>query len=79
MTGAAIGEAIREQREAILRVAAKHGATEIWLIGPVARGDARPDSDVDLLVAWQQVTSRVSSTRRLSSWNSRACWAEKSI
>lgn len=57
MTGAAIGEAIRERREAILRVAAKHGATQVRLIGSVARGDARPDSDVDLLVTWQPGTS----------------------
>jgi predicted nucleotidyltransferase len=57
VTGAAIGEAIREQRETILRVAAKHGATQVRLIGSVARGDARPDSDVDLLVMWQQGTS----------------------
>lgn len=57
MTGAAIGEAIREQRETILRVAAKHGATQVRLIGSVTRGDARPDSDVDLLVMWQQGTS----------------------
>ena len=57
MTGAAIGEAIREQREAILRVAAKHGATQVRLIGSVARGEAGPDSDVDLLVTWQEGTS----------------------
>lgn len=57
MTGAAIGEAIREQRETILRVAAKHGATQVRLIGSVARGEARPDSDVDLLVTWQEGTS----------------------
>ncbi len=57
MTGAAIGEAVREQREAILRVAAKHGATQVRLIGSVARGDARPDSDLDLLVKWQEGTS----------------------
>jgi uncharacterized protein len=57
VTGAAIGEAIREQREAILRVAAKHGATQVRLIGSVARGEARPDSDLDLLVKWQEGTS----------------------
>jgi hypothetical protein len=57
VTGAAIGEAIREQRKTILRVAAKHGATQVRLIGSVTRGDARPDSDVDLLVMWQQGTS----------------------
>jgi predicted nucleotidyltransferase len=57
VTGAAIGEAIREQREAILRVAAVHGATQVRLIGSVARGEERPDSDVDLLVTWQAETS----------------------
>lgn len=56
MTGAAIGDAIREQREAILRLAAKHGATQVRLIGSVARGEARPDSDVDLLVTWRSGT-----------------------
>jgi hypothetical protein len=50
VTGAAIGEVIRAHREAILRVAAAHGATQVRLIGSVARGEARPDSDVDLLV-----------------------------
>ena len=44
MTGAAIGEAIRDQREAILSVAATHGATQVRLIGSVARGEVRPDS-----------------------------------
>jgi predicted nucleotidyltransferase len=57
VTGAAIGESIREQREAILCVAAKHGATQVRLIGSVARGEAGPDSDVDLLVTWQEGTS----------------------
>jgi predicted nucleotidyltransferase len=57
VTGAAIGEAVREQREAILRVAAKHGATQVRLIGSVARGEARPDSDLDLLAKWQEGTS----------------------
>jgi len=56
VTGAAIGDAIREQREAILRLAAKHGATQVRLIGSVARGEARPDSDVDLLVTWRSGT-----------------------
>jgi predicted nucleotidyltransferase len=57
VTRAAIGDAIREQRAAILRVAAKHGATQVRLIGSVARGDARPDSDIDFLVTWLAGTS----------------------
>jgi hypothetical protein len=52
-----IGDTIREKREAIIRIAARHGATEVRLIGSVARGEARPDSDVDLLVTWSPVSS----------------------
>jgi hypothetical protein len=51
------GDIIREKRDAIVRIAAKHGATQVRLIGSVARGDARPDSDVDLLVTWSEGTS----------------------
>lgn len=29
-----------------------HGATQVRLTGSFARGEARPDSDVDLLVTW---------------------------
>jgi predicted nucleotidyltransferase/uncharacterized protein with HEPN domain len=32
------------------RIAAAHGATNLRVCGSVARGDARPDSDVDLVV-----------------------------
>jgi predicted nucleotidyltransferase len=52
-----IQETIREKREAIIRAAEKHGATQVRLIGSVARGEARPDSDVDLLVTWSQDSS----------------------
>ena len=57
MADLTVGEAIREKREAIVRMAARHGATQVRLIGSVARGDARPDSDVDLLVTWSEGTS----------------------
>ena len=57
LTGVTIGETISEKREAILRIAAKHGATQVRLIGSVARCEARPDSYVDLLVTWQDGTS----------------------
>ena len=39
-----------EKREDILRVAAAHGARDVRVFGSWARGDARPDSDIDLLV-----------------------------
>jgi predicted nucleotidyltransferase len=57
MADLTVGETIRETREAIVRIAARHGATQVRLIGSVARGDARPDSDVDLLVTWSEGSS----------------------
>ena len=41
---------LRRQREAILAIAAGHGASNVRVFGSVARGEAGPDSDVDLLV-----------------------------
>jgi uncharacterized protein len=41
---------LRARREEILRIAATHGATNVRVFGSVARGQARPDSDLDLLV-----------------------------
>jgi predicted nucleotidyltransferase len=41
---------LKEKREEILRIAARHGAHNVRVFGSVARGDARPDSDVDFLV-----------------------------
>ena len=38
------------QRTAILRLAAQYGARNVRIFGSVARGEARPDSDVDVLV-----------------------------
>ena len=52
-----VADTIREMREVIVRIAAQHGATQVRLIGSVARGDARCDSDVDLLVTWSEGTS----------------------
>lgn len=45
-----ISEIIRNKRKDILRIAEKHGVRQIRIFGSVARGDARPDSDVDFLV-----------------------------
>ena len=33
----------------VSKVASKYGLAEVWLYGSVARGESRPDSDVDLL------------------------------
>ena len=41
---------LAERRDEILRIAARHGAYNIRVFGSMARGDAGPASDVDLLV-----------------------------
>jgi uncharacterized protein len=45
-----IGQLVKEKREEILRIATKHGAYNVRIFGSVARGEAGPESDVDLLV-----------------------------
>lgn len=41
---------VKERREEILRLAAKHGVRTIRLFGSVARGQASEGSDIDFLV-----------------------------
>jgi predicted nucleotidyltransferase len=41
---------LRQKRSAILQIAAAHGARDVRIFGSWARDEARPDSDVDLLV-----------------------------
>jgi predicted nucleotidyltransferase len=43
-------EALRVRREEINRVVASHGARNTRVFGSVARGDAGPDSDLDILI-----------------------------
>ena len=52
-----INEVLRDKRDEIERIAARHGALNVRVFGSVARGDARPDSDVDFLVATAEKTS----------------------
>ena len=50
-------EAVEARREAILAVVARHHGLRVRLFGSVARGDARPDSDIDLLVDFDNDSS----------------------
>jgi len=43
-------QSLRERREEILQIAAKHGARKVRIFGSVARGEADAASDLDLLV-----------------------------
>jgi len=43
-------ELLREKRQEILQIAAKHGAYNVRIFGSVTRGEAGPKSDVDILV-----------------------------
>jgi predicted nucleotidyltransferase len=45
---------IEEHREEIKQLAALRGARRVRVFGSRARGDARPDSDVDILVDLEQ-------------------------
>lgn len=48
---------VAARREQVMAVAARHHANRVRLFGPVARGDDRPDSDIDLLVDFDQDSS----------------------
>ncbi|HXE71525.1 MAG TPA: nucleotidyltransferase family protein [Candidatus Nitrosotenuis sp.] len=44
---------LKEKRDAILQIAAKHGARNVRVFGSAARGAAGDDSDIDLLVEFE--------------------------
>ncbi|MDQ6785103.1 MAG: nucleotidyltransferase family protein [Actinomycetota bacterium] len=41
---------VRARRDEILRIAARRGVSNVRIFGSVVRGDATPESDIDLLV-----------------------------
>lgn len=45
-----IKKLLESKRSEMLHLAERHGARNIRIFGSAARGDARPDSDIDLLV-----------------------------
>jgi predicted nucleotidyltransferase len=46
-------QSIHGQREVILKIARRYGASNVRIIGSVARGDATDTSDVDLIVRFE--------------------------
>jgi predicted nucleotidyltransferase len=50
-------ETIRQKRDDISRIAAKHGAINLRVFGSVARDQANQNSDLDLLIDVGPITS----------------------
>lgn len=50
--GLGIDEIIGDKREQIVKLATGYGAANVRVFGSVARGEAFPDSDLDLLVTF---------------------------
>ncbi len=50
-------ETLRQRREEILTIARRYGAREIRIFGSVARNEAGPNSDIDLVVEFEPGTS----------------------
>ena len=69
-------ELLGEKREEILRIAARHGATNVRVFGSVARGEAGPGSGMDFLVdvgldgapSFRQACWLASNARRYTDW-----------
>ena len=49
----ALEELLKEKREAILCICAKHGARNVRVFGSVARGEAGESSHIDLIVEFE--------------------------
>lgn len=48
---------LEQHRSDILRLAARHGASDVRIFGSRARGEGRENSDLDLLVTMRKGTS----------------------
>ena len=54
---------IRAKRGEIYAIARRHKAEKLWVFGSCARGEDRPDSDVDFLVKFGEDSSGLASVR----------------
>jgi uncharacterized protein len=48
---------VESRRQQVVAIAARHHGSRVRLFGSVARGDDRPDSDIDLLVDFDEGSS----------------------
>ncbi|GGU08065.1 nucleotidyltransferase family protein [Nocardioides albus] len=52
-----VGRVVASKRDDLLDALGRHGVSNVRIFGSLARGDDRPDSDVDLLVDFPPRTS----------------------
>ena len=52
-----IAEVIGDKRDAVIKLVANYGASNVRVFGSVARGEATPESDIDLLITVQDGVS----------------------
>lgn len=57
MSTSNVNQLVAERRADIRQIAAKHGVTRLRVFGSVARGEARPESDIDFLIDVGPTTS----------------------
>jgi hypothetical protein len=59
---------LRQQRDTIIEIARHHRASDIRVFGSVARGDADPDSDIDLIVDFEPKASLYDMAGLMLDW-----------
>ena len=60
---------LKTRRDEILKIAARNGAVNVRVFGSVARGENRPDSDIDFLINLEVGRSLMDLARLLRELN----------